>query len=384
MRARRTTSLASMQSIQHPLLSPSLGTQRTLTSFHFGTPGQGRKVYIQASLHADELPGMLVAHRLRGLLDAAQARGEIKGEVVLVPMANPIGLDQTTMHAQLGRFDLASMENFNRHYPDFFALVKDQVSPQLGPDADANKRVIRQAMTEALRAETPATELQSLRHVLMLLSHDADFVLDLHCDLEAAVHLYVEQAMLDQLMPLAAYLGAQAVLWANGSGGAISFDEALSGPWWRLRAHFGADKPIPLACASTTVELRGQVDVSAELSEQDAHAIFHFLQHVGVIAGQAPPLPKPKCQATPLAGTEALRAPHPGVVVFEVQPGEQVHAGQRLAQVVDPLAGLSTPVVASIDGVLYARHNLRWATANLELCRVAGTAPIRSGSLLSP
>jgi uncharacterized protein len=373
-----------MQQIQHPLLSPSLGTQRTLTSFHFGTPGKGRKAYIQASLHADELPGMLVAHQLRGLLEAAQVRGDLTGEVVLVPMANPIGLDQTAMHAQLGRFELASMENFNRHYPDFFALVKDRVAPLLGPLVEDNKRIIRQAMTEALRAERPATELQSLRHTLMLLSHDADVVLDLHCDFEAAVHLYVEQAMLDQLMPLAAYLGAQAVLWANGSGGSISFDEALSGAWWRLRDHFGAETPIPLACASTTVELRGQTDVSTELSQQDALAIFHFLQHIGVVAGQAPPVPEPRCDATPLAGTESLRAPHPGVVVFSVKPGERVHAGQMLAHVVDPLTGLSTPVVASIDGMLYARHSLRWATANLELCRVAGHAAIRSGNLLSP
>lgn len=53
----------------HPLLSPSLGTQRSITSFHFGPAAAGggwpRKVYIQASLHAGEIPGMLVAHLLR-------------------------------------------------------------------------------------------------------------------------------------------------------------------------------------------------------------------------------------------------------------------------------------------------------------------------------
>ncbi len=48
-------------------------------------------------------------------------------------------------------------------------------------------------MREALMAEVPATELQSLRNTLMLLSHDADVVLDLHCDFEAALHMYVEQ-----------------------------------------------------------------------------------------------------------------------------------------------------------------------------------------------
>ena len=369
---------------QHPLLSPALGTQRTLTSFHFGDAGSGQKAYIQASLHADELPGMMVAHHLRGLLEAAQARGEMRGEVVLVPLANPIGLDQTVLHAQLGRFELASAENFNRNYPDFFALVKDTVAPLLGPDAERNKRVIRQAMREALAAERPATELHSLRHTLMGLSHDADVVLDLHCDFEAAMHMYVEQAMLDQMMPLAACLGARAVLWANGSGGSISFDEALSGPWWRLRDYFADRAPVPLACASTTVELRGQTDVGGETARQDARGIYHYLQHRGIVAGPAPALPAPLCEATPLAATESLHAPHPGVIDFAVSPGDTIHKGQTLAHVIDPLSNRSTPVVASTDGVLYARHILRWATANLELCRVAGRTPMRSGNLLSP
>lgn len=373
-----------MQIRQHPLLSPALGTERKLTSLHFGQPGDGQKAYIQASLHADELPGMLVAYHLRSLLETAEARGELHGEVVLVPLANPIGLNQTTMHAQLGRFELASMENFNRNYPDFFSLVKDKVAPLLTQDPKANQHAIRQAMGEALQAEQPATELHSLRNTLMRLSHDADVVLDLHCDFEATVHMYVEQAMLDQMMPLAACLGAKAVLWANGSGGPISFDEALSGPWWRLRDHFAGKAPIPMACASTTVELRGQLDVSTRLATQDAQAIYHFLQHRGIVNGPLLKLPKALCEATPLSGTESLHAPHPGVVDFTVQPGDQVRKGQTVANVIDPIANRSSAVAASTDGVVYARHSLRWATANLELCRVAGNIPMRSGNLLSP
>jgi hypothetical protein len=39
-----------------------------LTSFHFGHADGGEKVYIQASLHADELPGMLAAWHLKSAL----------------------------------------------------------------------------------------------------------------------------------------------------------------------------------------------------------------------------------------------------------------------------------------------------------------------------
>lgn len=373
-----------MHTRRHPLLSPALGTQRELTSWHFGPAGSGRKVYIQASLHADELPGMLVAHHLRQLLETAEERGELTADVVLVPMANPIGLSQTLMYHQVGRFELGSMENFNRSYPDFFQLVKDVVADRLGPDAEQNKRLIREAMRDALDAQTPTTELQSQRHVLMQLSHDADIVLDLHCDYEAVMHMYVEEPLLPAMQPLACYLGARALLWARGSGPLISFDEALSGPWWRLQEHFKDRAPVPLACASTTVELRGQMDVGDDWAAQDAQAIVHYLQAQGFMTGNPPPPPPAACQPTPLSGTEALHAPHPGVLVFQRQAGDVVRAGDVVADIVDPLQQRRTPVVTQIDGVIYARHNLRWATAGMEVCRVAGQHPIRSGNLLSP
>ena len=121
-----------MQRIDHPLLSPSLGSHRTLTSLHFGKPGSGRKIYIQASLHAEELPGMLVAHHLRALFEAAEAAGQIDGEIVLVPVANPIGLAQRLDHKPMGRFELDTSENFNRHYPDLAAAVEPAVMQPAG------------------------------------------------------------------------------------------------------------------------------------------------------------------------------------------------------------------------------------------------------------
>lgn len=86
-----------MDTQHHPLISPACGTSRSLSSWHFGVPGRGPKVYLQASLHADELPGMLVLQHLRQRLQAAEVAGQLQGEVVLVPLANPIGLDQTWM-----------------------------------------------------------------------------------------------------------------------------------------------------------------------------------------------------------------------------------------------------------------------------------------------
>ncbi|MFC3376850.1 succinylglutamate desuccinylase/aspartoacylase family protein [Rugamonas sp. CCM 8940] len=83
-----------MRTQTHAISAPSANAAYQLTSLHFGTPGAGKKVYIQAALHADEVPGMLVAQFLRRRLSELEAAGQILGEVVLVPAANPIGLAQ--------------------------------------------------------------------------------------------------------------------------------------------------------------------------------------------------------------------------------------------------------------------------------------------------
>ncbi len=107
-----------MHRSDHPLPGQSLGRQTTVSSLHFGVAGARPKAYVQASLHAEELPGMLAAHHLRGLLEAAVQQGRLIGEVVLVPVANPIGLAQRVDHKAMGRFELDSSANFNRHYPN--------------------------------------------------------------------------------------------------------------------------------------------------------------------------------------------------------------------------------------------------------------------------
>ena len=87
----------------HDLLSPVPGTARQVHSFHYGPRDGIRKVYIQASLHADELPGMLVAWYLKQRLAELENAGRLRGEIVVVPVANPIGLEQVLMDTPLGR-----------------------------------------------------------------------------------------------------------------------------------------------------------------------------------------------------------------------------------------------------------------------------------------
>lgn len=374
-----------MQRIDHPLLCASLGSHKTLSSFHFGTAGSGPKIYIQASLHAEELPGMLAAHHLRALLEAAETAGQVQGHVVLVPVANPIGLAQRLDHKPMGRFELDTSENFNRHYPDLAAAVEPLVRDQLGQDATANVLTIRQAIGQILSQWKPETELQSLRRNLLTLAHDADYMLDLHCDCEGVLHFYTEEACWPQLAPLAHFLGAQTILLAKSSGNR-PIDECLSGAWWQLAERLqarGLEVPLPQGCCSTTIELRGELDVSHALAQTDAQAILNWLQFVGVLAcPHVPEVPAPRCQATPLAGSETLHAPAPGIVVFTAQVGQQVQVGDLVAEVIDPIANQVHRVTAGVAGLFYARIRDRYITTGGELGKIAGSEAFRSGELL--
>ena len=374
-----------MQRIDHPLLTRSLGSQTTLSSFHFGVPGQRPKVYIQASLHAEELPGMLVAHHLRTLLEKAEATGEIKGEIVLVPVANPIGLAQHLDHKPMGRFDLDSGENFNRHYPDLALAIGPTALKLLGADAQSNVMTVREALRQHLAQWAPANELQSLRHTLLTLAFDADSVLDLHCDCESVLHFYTDEACWPQLAPLAHYLQAQTILLAKNSGSG-SFDECLSDVWCHLAEALktsGNPAPLPQSCCSTTIELRGERDVSHALANSDAQALVAWLQHTGVMGNQkAPDVPPARCQPTPLAGSETVKAPSPGLVVFAAQVGDRLSKGDLVAEVIDPINNHTHRVLAGVDGVLYARIRDRFISRGSELAKIAGATPFRTGQLL--
>ena len=374
-----------MQRIDHPLLSPSLGVHKTLSSLHFGTPGARPKVYIQASLHAEELPGMLVAHHLRHLLQAADDRGEIQGEVVLVPVANPIGLAQRVDHKPMGRFELNTSENFNRHYPDLAAKVAPEVLSHLGTDPAVNVTLVREAVAQYLQSWNPDTELQSLRKTLVMLAFDADYVLDLHCDCEAVIHFYTEETCWPALEPLADLLQCEAVLLAKNSGGG-PFDECLSGVWWQLQAALQTQAntaPLPQACNTTTIEFRGEADVTHPLATQDANAIWAFLQHLRVVrSANAISIPAPRCAATPLAGSETLTTPVAGLLVFLAEPGQIVQAGDLIAEIIDPINATTHPIRAGVAGVFYARVRERYLTTGGEVGKIAGTTPFRTGDLL--
>lgn len=366
---------------RQPLPGTAPGTTRHLTSYLFAPDAAGPSVYLQAGLHADEMPGVLILHHLLPLLEEAEAAGRLLGPVRVVPLANPIGLTQWAHNKPMGRHDADSLRNFNRYYPEMAALVGDRLESRLTQDEAANGAVIRAAFAEALEELPPGTEAEEQRIALLRWSLQADHVLDLHCDHWAMLHLYASPAHPQVTSLLARCIGAGLALIEAVSGG-NAFDEAHSVPWLRLRERYGDRFPIPVGAFSTTLEYRGQFDVDDATAARDAANLMTFLAAIGVAAGDASPA-HPAPETLPLSGTVEILAPQGGVVTWTVAPGALVAAGQVIGHVTDAMTRDRQALTSPVDGILYRQELWRSCLRGQVLADIAGKEPGRSGNLLS-
>ena len=370
------------------LNSMSPGTERFLKAHRYGTPGARPKAYLQASLHADEIPGMLVAHHLIGLLDSAAAKGQIKGEVIVVPVANPVGAGQVVNTTFVGRYDFRSGINFNRRWPDLSVGLADKVRGKLTKDADKNVAIVRQALGEAVEGIYAVGETAMLKKELLRLSYDSDIVLDMHCDDIALMHIYTTRVYWPRAQDLAADLGAKVVMLCNDSG-AASFDEASFLPWYKLQKELGPDLPVPAPTMTSTIEFRGQADVYDEIASTDAANLFRFLQRRGLIAGDAGPLPKLDGKVADQEACEIVKAPRAGIVAYKKREGDVVKKGDVIAEIVDPLADdpkqARTPVRCEAAGPILSIRAMKSVGAGDSIAMIIGDEwlPHPDGLLLS-
>ncbi|GJL83753.1 MAG: succinylglutamate desuccinylase [marine bacterium B5-7] len=363
----------------------SAGSLRLLKVVTYGSPDAEPKVYLQASLHADELPGMMVLYKLQQLLNDIDSRGDIAGYIVIVPVANPIGLAQRMQGNILGRLDFETGRNFNRGWGTGgdVDLVEDAITrldkanDTFGNDAIHNRQLIAEALRQAVRSLPAFDEAATLKRTLLELAIDADICLDLHCDNEAVMHMYTHSDSWPRARELAVWMDCEAVFLAEESGG-HPFDESVSRPWFEIAKHY-AEVALPDAPLSVTLELRGLGDVDELLAATDAEHLVEFLKGEGVINGATATLPKVRCDATPLAGVEHIRATEAGLVSHCVAVGDQIKTGDTVARIIDPMASFGdgvTELRAGTDGLVYARTHHRIIAPGDVVTGIAGSTPL--------
>lgn len=155
--------------------------------------------------------------------------------------------------------------------------------------------------------------------------------------------------------------------------------------------------PIPMACQSATVELRGQLDVSDKLSSMDARALFRFLQKRGYISMESNvvlnhpddmnrfPL-KLLYPGTSLAAVDSVTVNNAGLIVWKVELGDLVKKGQFIGEIIN-IENIDTPripIYAQCDGLVFTKST-HLCRPGQRIMKIAGNETLnwRTGNLLS-
>lgn len=361
------------------------GQSTTLYWYTAGPEDAPTKVHLQAALHADEQPGTMALHHLLPMLRDADNAGRLKARFVVFPSVNPLGLATRVLRRHIGRYDLETGINFNRRWPDLYTQIAEAIAGKLTDDPRANLRTIRAAVGAWLQQQRPATAAQRLRLAILKSAHDADIVLDLHCDDESLKHIFTSPDLMPGLQDLADRMQVAATLTAEDSGGG-SFDEVLPNLYRKAqRANPGF--PIPMGAETATLEYRGQADTHDAMGREDAKGLHDFFAGRGLIDATVPaatPAPPP----TPFEATEVLRADRPGLLAYRVGLGDRVKKGDVVADIIamdgpDAFLGRS-PLRAGTDGIILSRASAKYAVVGSSVAKIVGTEilPARAGGYL--
>lgn len=315
-----------------------------------GSSSGAPTAYIQAALHAGELPGVVAIHALMPKLRKAEAEGRILGNLAVVPAANPVGRAQYLFGDLEGRFHLGTRTNFNRGFP-----LLGAPNPSALPSPDL-----------------PSTIDERLKRKLIELSMGHDIVLDLHCDDEGVAYLYVPAELWPAMADCAAAMGVEAVItWAGSSGS--SFDEASLYPWMQIPE---ADARLEHRVV-TTVEYRGIRDVESAFAESDAEGLYRLLVARGVIEDASVERPSAFSGVVrSIDHVEMISAPRAGAILFHVEPGDRVRSGDHVATVIHAPGEEdgSVDVFAPQAGYVLTRSSRRSARAGDNLIKLVGDA----------
>jgi len=347
-----------------PLLQLASGDRLTLQVYKFVGANPGKKAYLQANLHGGEIAGNAVIAQLMTVLQDLKPE-QLTGELWLVPMCNPLGVNARSHHYSPGRFNSYDGRDWNRIFWDY-ETHGDDILTFAKTHLDADLNTIQQAYRQTILArfaqlsdqiQSPAgvPQAEKYRYCLQSLCLDADYVIDLHTSSDQGLE-YVYYFR-DRAASAALFLLETAVLLDEYDGDA--FDEAFIKPWLALERCLAIlGKPMRFDIEAYTLELGSGMQLSPGAVAKGVRGVQNYLTAKRMLH-----LPiTPSIQPQPLAFTQRSQlqryyAPAGGVVQARVPLGSRVRAKQRLYQLLSFNKEGTVPIVLEIyadrDGRVY-------------------------------
>ena len=327
------------------------GDKLTIPVWKFSGEQPGYKVYIQANIHGPEIAGIGACRELINVL----MKEEICGSVVVVPTANPCGLNSKINNLQIGYTDLndSAVGNFNREYK---LLVKDQkgscdgksglidldgfIEKYSESDLDVIVSQFEQELFGSLENVKIKDGRNGLRYGLKLaltlqqLALDSNFVIDLHTG-EKAVHFCYT---FNECFESAKYFNIGSFIELADEFEGV-FDEAFLLPWIRLHRKLKkAGKEFAFSKFNKeafTLELGSGDRINSISMKEDAARLVNFLRCKGVLKGSGEKMLSKyvKCKHEDLC---SYYSPTGGLILWQKKVGDWVKEGEVLAYLIQP------------------------------------------------
>jgi len=322
-----------------PLLQLASGDRLALQVYRFQGAKPGKKAYLQSNLHGAEISGNEVIHRAIGFLRELDA-SQLAGEIWLVPVCNPLGVNQRSHHFSSGRYNIYDGKDWNRIFWDYektgeeiatFARSQLDLAPE---EIVKNYRQKILDKFQSLRAEIEApsrvTYGEYYRYQLQSLCLDADYVIDLHSSTNCAIdYLYCFHGREDSAR---AFLLDSGILMNEYDGDA--FDEAFLKPWLALERELNnLGKPVQFDIESWTLELGSGMEMNPESVDRGFLGVINYLASKGMLNVESFPRKETEIYPIKIAPKNKVKkyyAPHGGMFKTDISAGNYIKAGQKI------------------------------------------------------
>lgn len=349
-----------------PIRQLASGDRLSIQVYKFVGSQPGKKAYLQANLHGAEISGNAVIHQLIEFLICLNET-QLIGEIWLVPVCNPEGVNARSHHFSSGRYYPYDGKDWNRIFWDYEkededieAFAKSQLALKPAEIKTNYRHKILHSFHNLLtkiNASSGAPFDEIYRYQMQSLCLDADYVIDLHSSTNQGLDfLYYFRSREESAK---AFLLDYGLLMNKYDGDA--FDEAFLKPWLALeKCLMELGKPTIFDVESWTLELGSGMKMNPESVAKGVRGVKNYLTSKELLNIDGFPLPetaKYQINLTPKDKIKRYYSPAGGMIQSRVELGSFVKAEELIYQVLcfNKLGDLPTivDVCAEADGLVF-------------------------------
>lgn len=326
-----------------PLFQLASGEFLSLQIYKFFGAKSGKKVYIQSNLHGAEIVGNAVISQLIDFLITLD-NTQLIGEIWLVPVCNPLAVNQRNHHFSTGRFNIYDSKNWNRIFWDYEKQhddIEEFARTQIDLDIDTIKSNFFQkikssfdGLLEKINSPSSVQLTDKYRYKLQSLYLDADYVIDLHSHTgEGIEYLYCFRNREDSAN---LFLLNYGILFDEYDGDA--FDESFIKPWLALEDALLklTSEEIRFDIEAWTLELGTGMQINPDSVSKGVRGIKNYLTQKGILEIQNLTQPETRSHEISFRSLSQIKkywSPVGGMILSKAKLGTLVNQGDLLYQV---------------------------------------------------